>query len=100
MKRSILLLISLFAIISCSTTKLLPAGAYRFASQKVELTTHEKGLSTSGISQYIRQQPNSSIIFNWSPTLSIYNWSDGSGRGITSASSTCTKNLRLFPSTI
>ena len=82
MKRSILLLISLFAIISCSTTKLLPAGAYRFASQKVELTTHEKGLSTSGISQYIRQQPNSSIIFNWSPTLSIYNWSDGSGRGI------------------
>ena len=80
--RKILLVISLFFAISCSTTKLLPEGTYRLASQKVDLTTRNKELSASSFSQYIRQQPNSSIVFNWSPSLSIYNWSDGSGRGI------------------
>lgn len=82
MKRNILLVISLFAIISCSTTKLLPEGTYRLASQKVELTTRNKSLSPGGFTQYIRQQPNSSIIFDWTPFLSVYNWSDGSGKGI------------------
>ena len=82
MKRNILIILSLFAVISCSTTKLLPEGTYRLASQKVELTSRTKNLSSSGFSQYIRQQPNSSIIFDWNPFLSVYNWSDGSGRGI------------------
>ncbi len=82
MKRNILLIISLFAIISCSTTKLLPEGTYRLASQKVDLAAHEKDLSAGEFTQYIRQQPNSSLLFDWSPGLSIYNWSDGSGKGI------------------
>ena len=82
MRRNILLVIFLLIVTSCSTTKLLPEGTYRLASQKVELTTREKNLSSSGFTQYIRQQPNSSIIFNWSPGLSMYNWSNGSGRGI------------------
>ncbi len=82
MRRNILLVISLFTVISCSTTKLLPEGTYRLASQKVDLTTHDKSLPSSGLTQYIRQQPNSSLIFNWTPSLSIYNWSDGSGKGI------------------
>ena len=82
MRRNILLVISLFAVISCSTTKLLPEGTYRLASQKVDLSTRDKNLSAGGFTQYIRQQPNSSLLFNWSPGLSIYNWSDGSGKGI------------------
>ncbi len=80
--RNILLVISLFFVISCSTTKLLPEGTYRLASQKVDLTTRNKELSSGNLSQYIRQQPNTSILFDWSPSLSIYNWSDGSGKGI------------------
>ena len=82
MNRKILLIISLFAVISCSTTKLLPEGTYRLASQKVEVEQRGEHLSPGSFSQYIRQQPNSSIIFNWTPFLSVYNWSNGSGKGI------------------
>ena len=35
MKRIALAVISLFAVISCSTTKLLPDGTYRLVSNKV-----------------------------------------------------------------
>ena len=83
MKRIALLVISLFAVISCSTTKLLPEGMYRFASSKLEVEdSDDKRLTASSLSQYVRQQPNSSLIFGWNPLLNVYNWSDGSGKGI------------------
>ena len=81
MKRIILFIISLLALISCSTTKLLPEGSYRLVSNKVRFEGTER-VPTSDVSQYIRQQPNKSLLFGWSPGLSIYNWSDGSGKGI------------------
>lgn len=81
MKRIALLVISLLAVISCSTTKLLPAGTYRLASNKVEVVGKER-IPSNEITQYIRQQPNTSFLFGWNPFLNIYNWSDGSGKGI------------------
>ena len=81
MKRIALLVISLLAVISCSTTKLLPEGAYRLTANKVEFRGKEK-ISPKEVSMYVRQQPNTSLIFGWSPFLSIYNWSNGSGEGI------------------
>ncbi len=81
MKRILLLVISLLAVISCSTTKLLPEGAYRLTANKVEFRGKEK-ISPKEVSMYVRQQPNTSLIFGWSPFLSIYNWSNGSGEGI------------------
>lgn len=81
MKRIVLLVISLLAVISCSTTKLLPEGAYRLTANKVEFRGKEK-ISPKEVSMYVRQQPNTSLIFGWSPFLSIYNWSNGSGEGI------------------
>ena len=81
MKRIALLVISLFVVISCSTTKLLPEGAYRLTANKVEFRGKEK-ISPKEVSMYVRQQPNTSLIFGWSPFLSIYNWSNGSGEGI------------------
>ena len=46
MNRKILLIISLFAVISCSTTKLLPEGTYRLASQKVEVEQRGDAIAT------------------------------------------------------
>ena len=81
MKRFVLMFTLLLLVISCSTTKLLPEGAYRLASNKVEFAGKEK-LRASEVSPYIRQQPNSSILFGWNPFLYVYNWSNGSGEGI------------------
>ena len=81
MKRILLLAISLLAVISCSTTKLLPEGTYRLVSNKVAFEGDQKVPATD-VTSYIRQQANKGIIFGWSPGLSIYNWSDGSGKGI------------------
>ena len=81
MKRIALLVISLLTVISCSTTKLLPEGAYRLTANKVAFKGKEK-ISPKEVTQYVRQQPNSNLIFGWNPFLSIYNWSNGSGEGI------------------
>ena len=81
MKRIALLVISLLMVISCSTTKLLPEGAYRLTANKVTFKGKEK-ISPKEVTQYVRQQPNSNLIFGWNPFLSIYNWSNGSGEGI------------------
>ena len=80
MKRIALIVISLFAVISCSTTKLLPEGTYRLVSNKVSF--EGKKLPPGEVTQYIRQQSNKGLVFGWSPGLSIYNWSNGSGKGI------------------
>jgi len=48
----------------------------------VEVESHGDRLPSNGFTQYIRQQPNSSILFGWNPFLSVYNWSDGSGKGL------------------
>ena len=80
MRRILLLLTLLVLAISCSTTKLLPEGKYRLASNKIEFKGTK--LPSSEVTPYLRQQPNSSILFGWSPGLYIYNWSNGSGEGI------------------
>lgn len=81
MRRIVLIVLSLVLLISCSTTKLMPPGTYRLVSNKVEFAGEEK-LPASEVTQYIRQQPNKNLIFGWNPSLSIYNWSNGSGEGI------------------
>ena len=82
MRHILLYIIALMAVISCSTTKLLPEGTYRLASNKVEFDGEK--LPSSEVTPYIRQQPNSYILFGWNPFLYIYNWSNGSGEGINS----------------
>lgn len=66
---------------SCSTTRTLSEGEYRLASNKVEISGDRK-LGVSEVTPYIRQQSNSYFIFGWNPFLNVYNWSDGSGKGI------------------
>lgn len=61
---------------ACSTTRVLPEGKYRLASNKVQFTEKSE-LKTSDISPYIRQKSNS-----WNPFLYVYNWQNGSGKGL------------------
>ena len=59
---------------SCSTTRVLEDGQYRLAANKVEVT-NDRRFNTKEIESYIKQKPNSYIIFGWNPFLNIYNWS-------------------------
>ena len=80
MKRSLLLVISILGLVSCSTTKLVPEGNYRLLSNKVVFEGEK--LSPTEVTPYIRQQAKKGLIFGWGPGMSIYNWSNGSGVGI------------------
>lgn len=73
--------VGIAAICSCSTTKVLQPGQYRLAKNDVRIT-NDPNFSTNEISQYVKQQPNKTVIFGWSPGLNIYNWSKGSGKGM------------------
>ena len=74
--RSYRLLTALMAVlvlaVSCSTTRVLPEGEYRLAKNRIEVTNSKK-FDPSGLNQYIKQQPNSTIL-GWNPFLSVYNW--------------------------
>ena len=65
----------------CSTTRVLPEGSYRLASNKIHITEPE-GVTTSDVNSYIKQKPNTYFILGWNPFLNIYNWSDGTGKGL------------------
>ena len=60
--------------------ELIPEGSYRLMSNKVAFEGEK--VSVSDVTPYIRQQANKGLVLGWSPALSIYNWSDGSGQGI------------------
>jgi hypothetical protein len=66
---------------SCSTTRVVPEGSYRLVDNYVHVVNQEKypEYDADEIQSYIRQKPNSYFIRHWSPFLSVYNWSDGSG---------------------
>ena len=57
---------------SCSTTRVLSEGEYRLAKNRIEIT-NSKRFDSGELSQYIKQQPNSTLL-GWNPLLSIYNW--------------------------
>ncbi|MBO7278854.1 MAG: BamA/TamA family outer membrane protein [Bacteroidales bacterium] len=66
---------------SCSTTRVVPEGSYRLVDNYVHVVNQEKypEYDADEIQSYIRQKPNSYFIRHWSPFLSVYNWSNGSG---------------------
>ncbi len=61
---------------ACSTTRVLSEGEYRLASNKVRIVNEaNEKVNIGEIDKYIKQKPNSSMIFGWNPFLNIYNWS-------------------------
>lgn len=82
MKNGLVIFLAAAALIplSCSTTRVLADGEYRLAKNTVKVT-NDKHFSTRNFERYYQQQANNSIIFGWSPGLSIYNWQNGKGKG-------------------
>lgn len=58
---------------SCSTTRSLREGEYRLAKNEVNIT-NDKKFNPRSLQSYVKQKPNSSIIFGWNPLLVVYNW--------------------------
>ena len=82
MKRTrhiICFIVALFALASCSTTKVLRDGEYRLEDNKIKVDK-PKEFNVSQLTPYLKQQPNSAI-FGWNPFLNLYNWSNGKGKG-------------------
>lgn len=78
-KAAAIALAAAFLAVSCSTTRVLQEGEYRYSRYDVEINGGED-LSVSEMGQYVRQKPNKYFIFGWNPFLNIYNWagkSDG-----------------------
>ena len=69
-----------FSAISCSTTRVLQDDQYRLAQNEI-VVTNNKRFNTGDLSPYIQQKANPSVIFDWNPFLSVYNWSTGKGNG-------------------
>ena len=68
------------AAISCSTTRVLQEDQYRLADNNIKVTNDRK-FNTASLTPYLKQEPNPSVIFGWNPFLSVYNWSNGKGKG-------------------
>ena len=66
--------------VSCSTTRVLQEDQYRLADNNIQVT-NDKKFNTASLTPYIKQKPNPSVMFGWNPFLSVYNWSNGKGKG-------------------
>ena len=73
-------IIAIFFMASCSTTRVLQDDQYRLTKNKIEVE-NDKHFNTATLTPYLKQKPNPSIIFGWNPFLSVYNWSNGKGKG-------------------
>ena len=58
---------------SCSTTRVLSDGEYRLASNDIEVLNNKK-FNLNQLEPYLKQKPNSNLIFGWNPFLNVYNW--------------------------
>lgn len=65
---------------SCSTVRVVPKGSSLLKENNIVITNSEE-VESGTLSQYIRQQPNRSLIYGWNPFLMIYNWSNGKDNG-------------------
>lgn len=69
------LCLGLLLAVSCSTTRILAEGEQRLESNKI-IVTNDKRFLTSELTPYLKQPAA-----GWSPSLCIYNWQDGKGKG-------------------
>ncbi len=79
-----ILFFSIFTLLlfsfSCSTVRVIPEWRTLLKENNIVITNSEE-IESGSLSQYIRQQPNRSLIYGWNPFLMIYNWSNGKNDG-------------------
>ena len=75
MKRTGILLLPLCAVLlaGCSTTRSLKEGEFRLAKNYVKVD--DKSFNQRELQTYISQKPNTYLIGEWNPFLSLYNLS-------------------------
>ncbi|MBE6233172.1 MAG: hypothetical protein E7118_01690 [Bacteroidales bacterium] len=78
--RILTVIITAMAALSCSTTRVLQEDEYRLSDNNIKVTNDRK-FNTASLTPYLKQKPNPSVIFDWNPFLSVYNWSNGKGKG-------------------
>ncbi|MGN1226099.1 MAG: BamA/TamA family outer membrane protein [Candidatus Cryptobacteroides sp.] len=67
-------------LFSCSTTRTLESDQLRLDSNEI-IIVNDKDFPAASLQNYIRQKPNNNIL-GLKPMLYIYNWSDGSDKGL------------------
>ena len=75
----IYILVAVFALVSCSATRVLRDGEYQLNKNKIKVD-RPKEFNASQLNPYLKQQSASSI-FGWNPFVNLYNWSNGKGKG-------------------
>ena len=78
--KTILPILILFLIFSCSTTKVISEGESRLKSNVIKIE-NSKEFNASNLEPYLKQRPNTYFIFGWNPFLNVYNWSNGKDNG-------------------
>lgn len=76
MKKGLYCIISVLALllsVSCSSTKYVPDGSYLL--DEVSIHTDNKEVKPSGLSMYVRQNPNAKWFSLFKTQLYVYNWS-------------------------
>ena len=72
-KKPIFVALAALAVLSCSTTRILPEGKYRLTRNRIKVEGRK--LPSSELTSYLTQKPNSSFL-GLNPSVSIYNWAD------------------------
>lgn len=76
MRKGLYCIISVLALllsVSCSSTKYVPDGSYLL--DEVSIHTDNKEVKPSGLSMYVRQNPNAKWFSLFKTQLYVYNWS-------------------------
>lgn len=78
--RILIAVVLVMTAVSCSTTRVLQDDQYRLVKNRIEVTNDEE-FNTGKLATYIEQKPSGTLLFGWNPFMSIYNWSNGKGKG-------------------
>ena len=84
----------IFAASSCSTTKVLSEGQQSLAGTSI-IVENGKSFDTSELGSYLKQSG-----ISWRPSLCIYNWQDGKGKGWDKFVTKLGKAPEIFDSTL
>lgn len=65
----------------CSATRYVPDGEYLLRKNIIEIKEKKKDVSAASLSSYVRQKPNTTIIFGWKAFLHVYSLSSRKDSG-------------------
>ena len=72
----VIALIVTISLNSCSTVKVIPEGESMLKENRIKLLNRSR-VRSGELLALVRQQPNSSIVLGWKPSVVIYNWTNG-----------------------